>query len=145
MNVYKRNTVVETLFPIVFRSHNRDWRVWWSSNTILFYQILSCVQFTLDILLVQCSNLLIDILNIVISHYLFNPLFLVDISIWTHVWRLWAAGHFWIVTSSWLLHNSWFGVNHSWLWRSYTRTYILQPFLRNGELRNLRDKSRRLR
>jgi hypothetical protein len=82
------------------------------SSSILIKNVLSCVQFLLHILLVQRSNLFIDILNIFIL-LLLGPF--VGMSIWTNICRLWATWHLRL----WFLsHHSWLGISHSnvWFW-----------------------------
>jgi len=83
VNVDVRNAVVVT---------RSNWRELLSS-AILINQILSCVQLLLYILLVQCSNLFIDILNIVLLHYFLNLYLLVGMSVWTHVLALYTTRH----------------------------------------------------
>ena len=105
MNIDMRNTVaVNTKFSSYWREL--------ISSSILIKNVLSCVQFLLHILLVQRSNLFIDILNIFIL-LLLGPF--VGMSIWTNICRLWATWHlrFWLLS-----HHSWLGISHAnvWFW-----------------------------
>jgi hypothetical protein len=81
MNIDMRNTVA---MNTKFSSYWREL----ISSSILIKNVLSCVQFLLHILLVQRSNLFIDILNIFIL-LLLGPF--VGMSIWTNICRLWAT------------------------------------------------------